>query len=643
MSKIKTNNLQARADDGTLNIGKHYTDKDPNSPTFGQELDDYNHLTRIWGSVNIPNYASKQWVIDEVINGLEGGVDFREFVKRDEADVPDGYPKLDADSNVKWPQMSKTINDSHMLVNATGNGLRSHTKIDLELDQLREDLDDLAEKTQQAVTYEIGPTGSSTPAKGTFSANATDYSAITSIVAHKEDKEESEHDFSHVKIGDNMEITGDDDHYGLYTVDAINIADPYCTFAVSVVSSKGDAIVGDTVYINVLPSVDTREFLKIDGTKRMKGDNATIRWDAASQPEMAINAEGQRIRATKFDVPTGGGVYMNNSYRISFGDDYTSLGYGGTNNMQVDSAGVRINGENFRVYGTRSGDGYSTTEGNKGDLISVMQNPLGAAGSAQYWGSISHDKDIATKQYVDDSAVDTTSFMPKSGGTFTGEVTHTKDIIIRPPHGNDRFVTMKMAAPQDEQGQNDYGSAFGLKIDLSAGTTGNNRFRITGSNGSDMLFCQGNYNSIKYYGDKSSSQSLATQGDVKAVSKGYTLYSSHASPMVFVTPPKSLTEAEFSMSTNYSSASWLYLFKLKNKDNYSVKVLDYKPGPDSQYEIFESSTGNIIQKGVIPSISGSDQSSSDAKVYLRQTWAKPGYSFSTTKTYGIVLTNMVPK
>ena len=405
MSKIKTNNLQARADDGTLNIGKHYTDEDPDSPTFGQELDDYNHLTRIWGSVNIPEYASKQWVIDEVINGIEGGVDLREFVKRTEADLPDGYPKLDAYSNVRWPQMSKTINDSHMLANATGNGLRSHTKIDLDLNQLREDLDNLAERTQQAMVYEVGPTGSSTPAEGTFSADAEAYSDITTIVIHKEDKEESEHDFSHVNVGDNLEITEDDDHYGLFKVDAVNIADPHCTFAVSVISSKGDALLEDTAYINVLPSVDTRQFLRIDGTRRMKGENATIRWDADSQPEVAINAEGQQIRATKFDVPIGGGFYANNSYRITFDNYSTSIAFNGSNKMIVDGAGIRINGDDFRVYGRKSASGYSTNSGDMGYLIDVQQNPLGSAGYARYYGSISNDNDIATKKYVTNNKV----------------------------------------------------------------------------------------------------------------------------------------------------------------------------------------------------------------------------------------------
>lgn len=409
MSKIKTNNIQARADDGTLNIGHHYTDDDPNSPTFGQELDDYDHTTRIWGTVNIPDYASKEWVIEEVINGLEGGVDFRTFVKRDEANEVDGYPKLDSDANVSWPQMTKTINDSHMQVNATGNGMYSHKQIDAKLDQLREDLDDLEAKAVQSMTYLVGTPNNAYPAQGKISLDATDYADATSIVVHAIDQENSKHDFSNVNIGDELDITEDDDHYGKYTVQAINIDDVFCTFTVTVKSSRGDAIVGDTVYIDVLPQVDTRDFYKIDASRRLKGENATIRWDASERPDdlvnkSAIDATGMKVKATRFDVPHGGGFYTQNAVRMTYNSNSTILSYNGSSKISIGN-GVQNSGDYFQVYGRKSNSNYDTTSGSLGNLIDVTTQPSGKAGYARYYGSISNNNDIATKKYVDDKKV----------------------------------------------------------------------------------------------------------------------------------------------------------------------------------------------------------------------------------------------
>ncbi len=405
MSKIKTTNLQARADDGTLNIGHHYTDEDPNSPTFGQELDNYDHTTRIWGHVEIPEYASKEWVVDEIINGGGTGESIRNYVHKDrDANEIDGYARLDAYANVGFDQMKQTINDSHMQANATGNGMYSHKQIDDKLDQLREDLDELEAKAAQAIVYEIDVVGNQTPPKGMFSMDADQYADVTTIVAHKTDKEDSDHDFGHVNIGDSLEITEDEDHYGRYTVDSINIADPYCTFGVTVVSSRGDAIPGDTAYIDVLPSVDTRDLYKIDGSRRMKGENATIRWDADERPDdlankSAIDATGMKIKATRFEVPHGGAFYTQNSYRMVFNSNNTALGYSGSNKIVI-SSGVETQGTYFRIYGRRSSTDYGSGAGNMGNLIEVTTQPSGNAGYARYYGSITQDNDIATKKYV---------------------------------------------------------------------------------------------------------------------------------------------------------------------------------------------------------------------------------------------------
>ena len=405
MSKIKTSNIQARADDGTINIGHHYTD-----PDTGEEVGNPDHSTIFWGHVEIPEYASKAWVIDEILNGDGSGESIRNYVQKDrDANVVDGYARLDAQANVGFDQMKQTISDSHMQANATGNGMYSHKQIDDKLDQLREDLDDLELKAVQSITYDVDNPNNASPGEGLISFDAVDYADVTTIVVHKKDKDESEHDFSNVNIEDELDITEDEDHYGKFIVQAVNIADPYCTFTVAVKSSRGEAIVGDTVYIDVLPQVDTRDFYKIDASRRLKGENATIRWDANERPDdltskSAIDAEGMKVRATRFDVPHGGGFYTNNSVRMTFNSGNTSLAYGGSAKLVI-SSGVQSQGSYFNVYGRKSSTNYGTGAGNLGSLIEVTTQPSGAAGYARYYGSISADNDIATKKYVIDNKV----------------------------------------------------------------------------------------------------------------------------------------------------------------------------------------------------------------------------------------------
>ena len=96
MSKIRTNNLQARSDDGTITIGATNEDGTTN----------YDHTTRIIGGVDIEGYASKKYVLDKLTPGDQP---IEDFVLKEDAGLPGGYARLDESSQVKWADMEETI------------------------------------------------------------------------------------------------------------------------------------------------------------------------------------------------------------------------------------------------------------------------------------------------------------------------------------------------------------------------------------------------------------------------------------------------------------------------------------------------------------------------------------------------------
>ena len=92
-------------------------------------------------------------------------------------------------------------------------------------------------------------------------------------------------------------------------------------------------------------------------------------------------------------------------------------------------------------------------------------------------------------------------FMPKAGGTFTGEVKHKKDIIIEPTMPN-RFVTIKnrYATNADGSDAGAGGTAFGVNFDLDHGNSGYNRVKFTNRSGDILSVNGGQYPGANYYG-----------------------------------------------------------------------------------------------------------------------------------------------
>ena len=80
MSKIKANRLEPRSEDGTLTIGT------PNGATMFE------------GDVNIPEYATTEWVLDVITEDI--APELLEYQKRDEKNKANGYAGLNGNAKV---------------------------------------------------------------------------------------------------------------------------------------------------------------------------------------------------------------------------------------------------------------------------------------------------------------------------------------------------------------------------------------------------------------------------------------------------------------------------------------------------------------------------------------------------------------
>ena len=102
------------------------------------------------------------------------------------------------------------------------------------------------------------------------------------------------------------------------------------------------------------------------------------------------------------------------------------------------------------------------------------------------------------------SGVDVDTLMPKSGGTFTGQVKHKKEIIIEPTLPA-TFVNIKNRYTTNPDGTatgNDAnGTGFGINFDLDHGNSGYNQVKWTNRNG-DILNINGGTQAGAKFGGK---------------------------------------------------------------------------------------------------------------------------------------------
>ena len=208
---------------------------------------------------------------------------------------------------------------------------------------------------------------------------------------------------------------------------------------------------------------------------------------------------------------------------------------------------------------------------------------------------------------IADTEVNLEAFMPKSGGTFTGNVAT----------GN--------------------GSISIKTLNKSSGTN----FTVTNGNNVRQVFLNG-YGNFEY--DKSqcpsnqmSDKTVATMGDIEYHTIGSTRNFT-------VTSPKSLNSTEFALNTfACNNITRIYLYYAYNSNNTAVKVNTFKPTQSSTFEIYEPSTGLIIFKTLVKNWQQSSYSTGDIQFDTPDyggCFYMTGKSLTSSKTYRWLLTNL---
>ena len=249
MSKIRTNRLQARSDDGTLTIGANKEDG----------TTDYNHTTRIIGGVDIEGYASKKYVLDHLLND---GIYTEDIVMKEEAGKPGGYARLTTENipQIDWYDMKNTIRDNHYDYRVN----TSHNNIDIELQNLHQDIITLQGEIESVIkTEEKGvwkPAVNDPPQSGEVQFSSDSFTAPSMIVkVSKTDKDGLAHLFTTANVGEWMEFIEDDADYMLGQIRELdNENDEF--FQATLDVSVGQGVVhyeaGSTMKIRLFEAVD---------------------------------------------------------------------------------------------------------------------------------------------------------------------------------------------------------------------------------------------------------------------------------------------------------------------------------------------------------------------------------------------------
>jgi len=243
-----------------------------------------------------------------------------------------------------------------------------------------------------------------------------------------------------------------------------------------------------------------------------------------------------------------------------------------------------------------------------------------------------------------DAEVDLDSLMPKSGGTFTGEVKHKKDILIEPTMPN-RFVNIKnrYATNPDGSDAGTGNTTFGINFDLDYGNTGYNTVKFT-NRVADILSIKGGAKpTVKYRGEIEGEHDIVTKEyvDNNSASPLHTLTSA-GNTLKYVSP-KSLNTGEFSANTtNMGSNKTFYFFKLHNAKDETILVRNYETTESTMLEIWTN--GELIIKTALKDWKESSYSSGDiqAKIsdYGPMTYAG---NLNTSMVYGVVISGLKKK
>jgi hypothetical protein len=234
-------------------------------------------------------------------------------------------------------------------------------------------------------------------------------------------------------------------------------------------------------------------------------------------------------------------------------------------------------------------------------------------------------------------------FMPKAGGTFTGEVKHKKDIIIEPTLPS-RFVTIKnrYATNADGSDAGAGGTGFGVNFDLDHGNSGYNQVKFTNRSGNILAVNGGTGPSAKYYGRMTDNNHLVT----KLYVDNSALHTLHSGGNTFKWNSSSNAPNDnyFTTVSSLTSSNKEWHFKnLWGTAGGSVLCKDYEATTGSILEIWEGT--KLLVKTSIKDWKTSTRGNT-AMMFNCAGYKPTVYDavyLDTAKVYSIFLTNMKKK
>jgi len=241
--------------------------------------------------------------------------------------------------------------------------------------------------------------------------------------------------------------------------------------------------------------------------------------------------------------------------------------------------------------------------------------------------------------------LDLDGYMQKSGGIFTGKVTHTKDIETKPA-STTRFVNLKIFPPKNPDTDDwDFTSAFGVNVDLDHGNSGYNSWKWSNRDGLILAVNGGSTPSARYYGGITDGKHLVNKAyvDSKAGKDLVTLHSG-GNTFKFNSSSNAPNTNYFTTVSSLTSSNKEWHFKnLWDYTGIGVNCKDYEATAGSVFELWDGQT--LLVKTSIRDWMTSTRG--DTSMQFHCAGYKPtvygAVYLDTNKIYGIFLTNMKKK
>ena len=210
-----------------------------------------------------------------------------------------------------------------------------------------------------------------------------------------------------------------------------------------------------------------------------------------------------------------------------------------------------------------------------------------------------------------DADLDLSSYMPKTGGTFTGTVDFNNTITLNNNFTQVRasvdkpFHTLKTNAPLNADGSQNTNEPFGLSIDLDNNNTFKNQFNIKNRKG-EILYVKSGGNPYgkldfdwTYTGEINKEHHIVNKeyvdnsvADLDSSINLHTL-SNNKNTLKWIKADVPLTTLTFGSSNKAINVdNTFYLNRLYNNENSPVDVKDYEPTKDTIFEVWK---GNELQ------------------------------------------------